>query len=91
MARPRAVAHLEKSYSTIPEPKIVVAVGACAISGGPFRDHPEVLNGANNVHPVDLLVPAGPPHPITTFNGLPRLLGKIEHSKRNSPIVEASK
>jgi Ni,Fe-hydrogenase III small subunit/NAD-dependent dihydropyrimidine dehydrogenase PreA subunit len=82
---------LEKTYSAIPEPKIVIAVGACAISGGPFRDHREVLNGANNVVPVDLFVPGCPPHPITILDGLLRLLGKIVDSKRNSPIVEAAK
>jgi Ni,Fe-hydrogenase III small subunit len=82
---------LEKTYSAIPEPKIVIAVGACAISGGPFRDHPEVLNGANNVLPVDLFVPGCPPHPITILDGLLRFLGKIEDSRRNSPIVDPSK
>jgi Ni,Fe-hydrogenase III small subunit len=82
---------LEKTYHAVPEPKIVIAVGACAISGGPFRDHPEVLNGANNVLPVDLFVPGCPPHPITILDGLLRLLGKIEDSKRNSSIVGASK
>ena len=82
---------LEKTYSAIPEPKIVIAVGACAISGGPFRDHPEVLNGANNVLPVDLFVPGCPPHPITILDGLLRLLGRIEDSKRNSPSIEGLK
>jgi Ni,Fe-hydrogenase III small subunit len=79
---------LEKTYSAVPEPKIVIAVGACAISGGPFRDHSEVLNGANNVLPVDLFVPGCPPHPITILDGLLRLLGKIEDRKGTSAIVE---
>ena len=82
---------LEKTYSAMPEPNIVIAVGACAISGGPYRDHPEVLNGANNVLPVDLFVPGCPPHPVTILDGLLRLLGKIEDAKRNSPIVKTSK
>lgn len=82
---------LEKTYSAIPEPKIVIAVGACAISGGPFRDHSEVLNGANNVLPVDLFVPGCPPHPITILDGLLRLLGRIEDSKGNPPSIEALK
>lgn len=82
---------LEKTYAAIPEPKIVIAVGACAISGGPFRDHPEVLNGATNVLPVDLFVPGCPPHPITILDGLLRLLGKIADAKRNSSIDETSK
>jgi Ni,Fe-hydrogenase III small subunit/ferredoxin len=69
---------LRKTYEAVPDPKIVIAVGACAISGGPFRDHPEVLNGAENILPVDLFVPGCPPHPITILDGLLRLLGKIE-------------
>jgi NADH:ubiquinone oxidoreductase subunit B-like Fe-S oxidoreductase len=61
----------------MPHPKIVIAVGACAISGGPFRDHPEVLNGADKVLPIDLFVPGCPPHPVTILDGLLRLLGRI--------------
>lgn len=74
---------LEKTYAAIAEPKIVIAVGACAISGGPFRDHPEVLDGASNLLPVDLFVPGCPPHPLTILDGLLRLLGKIEDSTRH--------
>jgi Ni,Fe-hydrogenase III small subunit len=69
---------LAKTYEAAPAPKIVIAVGACAISGGPYRDHPEVLNGAAAVVPVDLYVPGCPPHPLTVLDGLLRLLGRIE-------------
>lgn len=69
---------LRKTYDAIPDPKIVVAVGACAIAGGPFRDHPEVLNGANSMFRVDLYIPGCPPHPITILDGLLRLIGRIE-------------
>lgn len=68
---------LAKTYAAVPEPKIVIAVGACAISGGPFRDGPEVLNGAENVLSVDLFIPGCPPHPLTILDGLLRLIGKI--------------
>src|SRR4029077_19399422 len=43
---------LEKTYQAVPAPKVVIAVGACAISGGPYIDHPEVHNGAAAVVPV---------------------------------------
>ncbi len=76
---------LQKTYEAVPDPKIVVAVGACAISGGPFREHPEVLNGAENILPVDLFVPGCPPHPITILDGLLRILGKLKASK-NTPL-----
>ena len=69
---------LAKTYAAVPEPKIVVAVGACAISGGPFRDGPEILNGAENLLTVDLFVPGCPPHPLTILDGLLRLIGKIQ-------------
>jgi Ni,Fe-hydrogenase III small subunit/ferredoxin len=69
---------LEKTYEAVPEPKIVIAVGACAIAGGPFRGHQEVMDGASGVLPVDLFVPGCPPHPITILDGLLRLIGKIE-------------
>lgn len=69
---------LKKAYDAIPEPKIVIAVGACAISGGPFADNPEVKNGAASLFPVDLFIPGWPPHPVTILDGLLRLLGKLE-------------
>src|SRR5436190_18366862 len=68
---------LEKTYAAVPAPKIVIAVGACAISGGPFIDRPEVHNGADSVVPVDLYVPGCPPHPITILDALLRLLGRL--------------
>jgi Ni,Fe-hydrogenase III small subunit/Pyruvate/2-oxoacid:ferredoxin oxidoreductase delta subunit len=69
---------LKKTYDAVPAPKIVIAVGACAISGGPFLNHPEVHNGADSTVPVDLYVPGCPPHPITILDALLRLLGRIE-------------
>ncbi len=68
---------LQKTYAAVPSPKIVIAVGACAISGGPFMDHPEVHNGADSLLPIDLYVPGCPPHPVTILDGLLRLLGKL--------------
>ena len=69
---------LKKTYDAVPAPKIVIAVGACAISGGPYVDHPEVHNGADAVVPVDLYVPGCPPHPFTILDGLLGLLGRLE-------------
>lgn len=69
---------LKKTYAAVPEPKLVIAVGACAISGGPYIDHEQVDNGADAVVPVDLYIPGCPPHPLTILDGLLRLLGRIE-------------
>jgi Ni,Fe-hydrogenase III small subunit/NAD-dependent dihydropyrimidine dehydrogenase PreA subunit len=73
---------VRKTYDAVPPPRLVIAVGACAISGGPFVDHPEVLNGAPALLPVDLFVPGCPPHPFTILDGLLRLLGRLEEGSR---------
>jgi len=69
---------LRKTYEAVPAPKIVIAVGACAIAGGPYVGHPEVKGGAGEVVPVDLYVPGCPPHPLTILDGLLRLLDRLE-------------
>lgn len=71
---------LEKTYAAVPAPKIVIAVGACAIAGGPFVGHAQVCNGAEAIVPVDLFIPGCPPHPLTILDGLLRLLGRLEES-----------
>ena len=73
---------LLETYAAVPAPKLVVAVGACAISGGPYVDNPEVHNGCGSLIPVDLYVPGCPPHPLTILDGLLRLLGRIEDGTR---------
>lgn len=64
------------TYAAIPEPKLVIASGACAIAGGPFAGSPEVNGGIGELLPVDLYIPGCPPHPYTALDGLLRLLGR---------------
>src|SRR5207244_1955411 len=73
------------TYAAIPAPKLVIAVGACAISGGPYRGHPEVHDGCTSFLPIDLFIPGWPPHPLTILDGLLRLLGRLE--KAANPAV----
>lgn len=71
------------TYAAVPAPKLVIAVGACAISGGPYIDNPEVHNGCGSLVPVDLFIPGCPPHPLTILDGLLRLLGRLEDRRIN--------
>ena len=76
---------LRQTYEAVPSPKLVIAVGACAISGGPYLGHAEQRNGADGIVPVDLYIPGCPPHPITILDGLLRLLGRMDSACRISP------
>jgi Ni,Fe-hydrogenase III small subunit/ferredoxin len=69
-----------KTWEAVPAPRIAVAVGACACSGGIFRGSPVQLDGMPGLPeiPVDLWIPGCPPHPITVLDGFLRLLGRIE-------------
>jgi Ni,Fe-hydrogenase III small subunit/Pyruvate/2-oxoacid:ferredoxin oxidoreductase delta subunit len=73
---------LEKTYRAVPSPKLVIAVGACAISGGPFLGHEEVHNGVDSFIPVDLYVPGCPPHPLTILDGLLEIMGRESPRER---------
>jgi Ni,Fe-hydrogenase III small subunit/ferredoxin len=68
---------LLKTWEAVPSPKIVIAAGACAISGGLFADLPPAGKGVAPLLPVDLYIPGCPPHPVTILDGLLRLIGKI--------------
>jgi Ni,Fe-hydrogenase III small subunit len=76
------VGPLRDAWEATPEPRIVVAVGACAINGGPFRGSAEAGTGVPADIPVDLWIPGCPPHPLTVMDGLLRLLGRVEAGRR---------
>lgn len=66
------------TYEAVADPRLVIAAGACAISGGLFRGNAEVANGIEDLLPVDLYIPGCPPHPLTILDGLLRLLGRLD-------------
>ena len=65
-------------YNQMPEPKYVVAMGACASSGGPFKDGYNVVSGIDKFLPVDIYIPGCPPTPQALMNGLIMLQKKID-------------
>ena len=72
---------LVRTYDAIAEPRIVIAIGACAASGGIFRGSYAVENGVGNVLPVDLFIPGCPPHPLTLLYALLGFLGRSPEEK----------
>lgn len=74
----RNVQVLETIYSQMPEPKAVVAVGACACSGGIFKDCYNVLGGVDKVLPVDVYVPGCCAKPEAIIDGIVLALSKLE-------------
>ncbi|UTF49481.1 4Fe-4S dicluster domain-containing protein [Desulfomicrobium sp. ZS1] len=68
---------LQKTWAAVPEPRIAIALGSCAISGGPFIGHSQHNGGADPIIPIDLYIPGCPPHPLTILDGFLRLLGRL--------------
>ena len=72
-------------YNQMPEPRYVISMGACATSGGPFRDGYNVLRGIDLFLPVDVYIPGCPPRPETVIDGIMQLQDLIARSKH--PII----
>ena len=68
-------------YNQMPEPKYVIAMGACAISGGPFKQGYNVLKGIDRYIPVDVHIPGCPPRPEALLHAFMTLQRKIDDQK----------
>jgi NADH-quinone oxidoreductase B subunit len=77
---------LLRTYDQMPDPKFVIAVGACAITGGVFDGCYNVAGPIDRVIPVDVYIPGCPPRPQAIIDGLIKLLDKL----RNMPEEAAS-
>ncbi len=72
-------------WNQMPEPKYCIAMGACAISGGPFKQGYNVLKGIDRFIPVDIYIPGCPPRPEALLHGLMTLQEKIRGQKLTGP------
>lgn len=72
---------VKRLYDQMPEPKYVIAMGNCAISGGAFADSYNVLKGVDQIIPVDVFVPGCPPRPEALIDGFLKLRDKLRGKK----------
>jgi NADH-quinone oxidoreductase subunit B len=70
---------VRRIYDQMPEPKWVIAMGNCAIGGGPFADSYAVVPGADEILPVDVYIPGCPPRPEALIYGMLQLKEKINN------------
>jgi NADH-quinone oxidoreductase subunit B len=74
----KMVPQIVRLYNQMPEPKYVIAMGACASGGGPFKEGYTVVSGIDKFVPVDVYIPGCPPTPQALLHGLIRLQEKID-------------
>jgi NADH-quinone oxidoreductase subunit B len=77
-------------WNQMPEPKYCIAMGACAISGGPFKQGYNVLKGIDRFVPVDIYIPGCPPRPEALLHGLIQLQEKIRGQRLSTAAESAA-
>ncbi|MBI5965791.1 MAG: NADH-quinone oxidoreductase subunit B family protein [Chloroflexi bacterium] len=79
---------LLRTYEQMPEPKFVVVVGSCGISGGVFQGCYNVVGHINEVLPVDAFIPGCPPRPEAIIDGIVKLLAHIQRGTRPALVIK---
>src|SRR5512139_1983583 len=80
----KMIPQIVRLYNQIPEPKYVVAMGACASGGGPFKEGYNVVSGIDKFVPVDIYIPGCPPTPQALIAGMIKLQEKIDKESLKS-------
>jgi len=70
---------IKRLYDQMPEPKYVLAMGSCSITGGPFCDSYSVVRGVDKIIPVDVFIPGCPPRPEALIDGFLKLKTKLRN------------
>ena len=79
---------LRRLYDQMPEPKWVIAMGSCAVAGGPYIHSYSVVNGVDKIVPVDVYIPGCPPNPAALIYGLNQLKDKIRSEAKPGKKVD---
>lgn len=79
---------LLRTYEQMPEPKFVIAVGSCGLSGGVFHGCYNIEGGINEILPVDVFVPGCPPRPEGIIRGVAVLLDALKKGKHAEPVAD---